>query len=88
MALDWLTKAAREIAASPHYLDEEDVRAILVAHVPFQLDALYMPVPRCEGCASFYQAVHLHHDANEGYCDTIVAHVTRDFGCVKWEAKP
>ena len=99
MALDWLTKAAREIAASPHDLDEDEVRAVIVTHVPFQLDVAYMPVPRCDQCKHWKDA----EDTNDniGTCtrewrpDALMwvaggdtdFRTMANFGCVQWEPR-
>ena len=90
IAKDWVTEAAKEIddmgSSDESYLW---VRDVIIKHCPFKVDVAYMPaympVPRCESCVNYHHAEH--HGPDDGYCDTITAHVTKDFGCVKWEAK-
>ena len=79
MSIDPLTEAAREIAERQHYLDVDEVRAIIVAHLGTRFDpnVAYMPVPRCETCRQWGKYA-------DGDCPVILGPTAADFGCVQW----
>lgn len=87
---DWIREAAYQIWLVSWQHEgivppDGRIASMIEEHCPFQKDVAYMPVPRCDSCENY---IHMdHHGPNDGYCDTIEAHVTGDFGCVKWEAK-
>lgn len=84
MALDWITKIVRQLKL-PATVDDQAVRAAILAHHPVPPDTAYMPVPRCETCAQWVEPTEARRDLR--WCRKLAMLTEPAFGCVEWTAR-
>jgi hypothetical protein len=95
-ANDWIADAVNEVieGGDARQLLREYLLSALRKHSPFKPDVVYMPVPRCDQCRHWRQAIQP--TAGFGVCERIdipenpeIAELPTpaDFGCVLIEAK-